>query len=90
MGLPPLGQPPEENYYDCFYACKAAVMIKVGLGLESVVWLGLAFGIFFTIRVSYKWLFYLATVRQLKHVELSNVGDPSPTGQICSIDFDLI
>ena len=44
MGLPPIGQPPEENCYDCFYVCKAAVMIKVGLGLESGVWLGLVFG----------------------------------------------
>ena len=45
MGLPPIGQPPEENFYDCFYACKVPIWIKVGLGLESVVRLGLAFGI---------------------------------------------
>ena len=32
---------------DCFYARKAAVMIKVRLGLESVVWLGLGFGLVF-------------------------------------------
>ena len=32
---------------DCFYACKAAVMIKVGLGLESGVWLGLVFVLFY-------------------------------------------
>ena len=43
MGLPPIGQPPEEYCYDCFYACKAAVMIKVGakLGSESGARLGL-------------------------------------------------
>ena len=45
MGLPPVGQPPEDNCYNCFYACKAAVRIKVGLELESIVGLGLAFGL---------------------------------------------
>ena len=46
MGFPPVGQPPKENCYDCHYACKAAVRIKVGIGLESVVpGLGLAFGL---------------------------------------------
>ena len=35
-----------ENCHDCFYACKAAVRINVWLRLESVVWLGLPFGIF--------------------------------------------
>ena len=29
MGLPPIGQPPEENCYDKFYASKAAVRITV-------------------------------------------------------------
>ena len=54
MDLPPIGQPPEENCYDCFYSCKAAVRIKVGLvGLESVVWLGLAFGIFLRLGQGY-------------------------------------
>ena len=49
---------------------KAAIRIKVGLGLESVVWLCLAFGIILQlVLVSglYKRLF-VATVRQLKHV----------------------
>ena len=64
MGLPPMGQPPEEFFYDCFYAC--TVMIKVGLGLESVVWLGLGFWLVLQLElvsVLYNWLFYLATVR---------------------------
>ena len=42
------------------------------LGLESVVGLGLACGLVLRlVLVSelYKWLFYLATVRQLNHVE---------------------
>ena len=48
MGLPPIGQPPEDYCYHCFYACKckAAVWIKVGLTylrLGSVVGLGLEF-----------------------------------------------
>ena len=43
MGLLPVGQPPEDNCYDCFYACKAIVRIKVGLG--SVVGLDLTFGL---------------------------------------------
>ena len=33
MDLPPIGQPPKENYSDCFYACRAAVRIKVGLAM---------------------------------------------------------
>ena len=66
MGLPPIGQPSEENCYDCFYACKAAVMIKVGLGIESVVWLGLGFWLVLKLELVsglYNWLFYLATGR---------------------------
>ena len=43
MGLLPIGQPPENNCYDCFCARKDAVMIKVGLA--SFVWLGLVFGL---------------------------------------------
>ena len=73
MDLPPIGQPPEENCYDCFYAFKAALRIEVGLGLEPVVWLGLVFRIIlWLVLVSglCKWLFYLATARQLKHVVL--------------------
>ena len=68
MGLPPVGQPPEENCYDCFYACRpnAAVIIKVGLGLESVVWL--VFGFWLDLQLElvsglYNLLCYLATVR---------------------------
>ena len=34
MGFPAIGQTPEGNCYDCFYACKAAVMIKVSLGVQ--------------------------------------------------------
>ena len=64
MGLPPIGQPPAENCYDCFYACAAAVMIKVGLGLESgVLWLGLVSGLVLrsgSVSGLYEWLFYLA------------------------------
>ena len=59
MGLPPIGQPSKENCYDCFYECRAAVMIKVVLGLESVVWLGLVL-VSFTVEVSVRfieWLF---------------------------------
>ena len=66
MGLPPIGQLPEENSYDSFYACKAPVMIKVVLGLESVVWSGLVFGLVLQLGLVsglYNWLFYLATVR---------------------------
>ena len=48
MGLPPVGQPPEDNCCACLNAGKAAVMIKVGLGLESVVWVRVSF----TVRVS--------------------------------------
>ena len=44
-GLPPVGQLPADICYDCFHACMAAVMIKVGLQLESVVWLWLALGL---------------------------------------------
>ena len=47
-------QPPEDNCY----ACKAAVGIAFGLVLR----LGLVSGL-------YKWLFYLATVKQHKHVD---------------------
>ena len=70
MGLPSVGQPPEDNCYDCFYACKAAVRMKMGLWLGSVVGLGLAFGLVLRLGLVsglYKWLFYLATVRQHKH-----------------------
>ena len=28
LGLPPIAQPPEENYYDCFYACKPVVRLR--------------------------------------------------------------
>ena len=34
------------------YYCKAAITINVGLGLESVVWLGLAFGIIVRLQAS--------------------------------------
>ena len=54
-----------------FMDSKAVVRIKGGLGLESVVGLGLACGLFLRLRLVsglYKWLFYLATVRQLNHV----------------------
>ena len=65
MGLPPVGQPPEDNCCACLNAGKAAVMIKVGLGLESVVWLGfgLVLQLDHTSSVLYNWLLYLATVR---------------------------
>ena len=43
--LPPIGQPSEEKFYDCFYACKATVRITMGFGLESVGGLDLAFGL---------------------------------------------
>ena len=46
---------------------KAAVMIKVELGLESGVWLGLVFELvlrYILVSVLYLWLFYLATARQ--------------------------
>ena len=42
----------------------------VGLGLESVVGLGLPVGLVLRLGLElglYKWLFYLATVRQHKH-----------------------
>ena len=32
FGLSPIGQPPEENCYDYFYAYKAAIRIKAGYG----------------------------------------------------------
>ena len=54
-GLPPITQPHAENW----------------LGLESVVGLGLACGLVLRLGLVsglYKWLFYLATVRQLNHV----------------------
>ena len=44
----------------------------VGLWLESVVGLGLAFGLVLRLGLVsglYKWLFYLATVKQHKHVD---------------------
>ena len=41
IGLVPIGQPPKENCYDYFYASKAVVRINVGLGLISVLGLGL-------------------------------------------------
>ena len=48
------------------------------LGLESVVGLGLAFGLVLQLGLVlglYKWLFYLSTMRQHKHVVLLiNVG----------------
>ena len=68
MGLPPITQLPADTCYGCFYA---AVRIKVGLGLESVVGLSLLFGLISRLGLVsglYKWLFYLATVRQHKHV----------------------
>ena len=43
----------------------------MGLGLESVVGLGLPFGLVLRLGLIsglYKWLFYLATVRQHKHI----------------------
>ena len=43
MDLPPIGQPPEENGYGYFHASKAAIRIKMGLGLWSVLGLGLGF-----------------------------------------------
>ena len=59
-----------------FMHCKAVPSSydQCGLGLESVVGLGLACG--FVLRLGlvsglYKWLFYLATVRQLNHFVLS-------------------
>ena len=51
MGLPPVGQPPEENSYACFYARKAAVRIKVGVRLESVARLGLTSGLALRLRL---------------------------------------
>ena len=55
-----------------FMHCNAVVRIKTcGLGLESVVGLGLACGLVLRLGLVsglYKWLFYLATVRQLNHV----------------------
>ena len=52
MRLPPIGQPPEENCYDCFYACKAAVMIKVGVGVRVSCMVRFSFRVSFTVRVS--------------------------------------
>ena len=79
MGLPPIGQPSEENCYDCFYVCKTTVMIKVGLGLESVVGLGLVFG--FVLRSGlvsglHKWLFYRANVKPRTHFDIKTYPLP--------------
>ena len=60
-----------------FMHCKVVVRIKVaGLGLVSlsVVGLGLACGLVLRLRLVSglnKWLFYIATVRQLNHVVIS-------------------
>ena len=32
LDVPPIGQPPEENGYDCLHVSRAAVMIKIRLG----------------------------------------------------------
>ena len=67
MGLPPMGQPPEENFYDYFYASMAAVRIK--LGLRSI--LGLCFGSVLRLGLFsgiQNLPFCLATVRPHKHV----------------------
>ena len=85
MGLPPIGEPPEETCYDCFYACKAAEHLnKVGLGLESGRGVGLGVRVSFTVRFSVSILVfgvrviqvgilsYNCVVRQHAHVKLLN------------------
>ena len=65
MGLPTIGQPPEEYCYDCLDARKAPVWNDVGLG--SVLGLGVRFGLVLRLRLVSglcSWLFYLVTVRQ--------------------------